>query len=204
METAVILGFIIFLVSKIAEVCKAFFTPMPKGTVFDTNPAQYMVLVNEFIRREASIEIEKWITESRYTKNTMTNDSAFISQITSAEEVKKKTTTIAIIVSEKMSSDLKTAFNRVYKKTPVYIKKNAPVDTVLQEYIGRYVLFLFRRLSHDVTILINDPANKTKRIDDILNIYLLQLEEAIYKDNGFYLVPDANLKLFEYEAENKE
>jgi hypothetical protein len=204
METAVILGFIIFLISKVAEACKIFLSPMPKGSIFDSNPAQYMKVVNEFIRLEASIEIEKWITESRYTKNTLTNDSAFISQITSAEEVKKKTTTIALIISEKMSSDLKTAFNRVYKKSLVYIKKSAPVDTVLQEYIGRYVLFLFRRLSHDVTILINDPGNKTKRIDDILNLYLLQLEEAIYKDNGFFLVPDANLKLFEYEVEKKE
>jgi hypothetical protein len=147
-----------------------------------------MEIVNNFIRREVNIEILKWLLAGRIEKNASTFDTTFIMQITNSEEIKKKTSVITSIVVAKVSPDIHKAFNRVYKRNPVKAGKSLLVDISLQEYIARYVFFMFRKLVYDITTMINSIEYKDKTIESIINMCIMTLEETIYKENNITVI----------------
>jgi hypothetical protein len=148
---------------------------------------QHIVVVNDFIRKEVSIEILKWLFEGRLEKNPSTFDSTFVMQITNGEEIKRRTSIITNIVSSKISPEIHAMFNRVYRKNLARVDKTTFVDISLQEYIARYIFFMLRKLVYDITVMVNGPDYNDKRIDDILNMYIMNLEESIYKDSNIFV-----------------
>jgi hypothetical protein len=123
-----------------------------------------------------------------------TMDSTFASQLTNSEEIKKRTSVITNLVATKISPDIHSVFNRIYKKNLHKIDKKSSLDVRLREYIARYVFFMFRRLTYDITTLINSNEYNSKKIETILNIYIVALEKTIYDDNKIFLVNANNLE----------
>jgi hypothetical protein len=194
--TAIFL-FVIVIINKIVEVIKILSMPVERKTPFDVNPHKYMDYVNDFIRREAKIELSKWILNSQSIKSVATNDTTLFQQLTNGEVVKGKVSAITNIIAEKISPDLHMAFNRVYKREMKDVGNKESIDITLREYIGRYVYFLTRRVAYDLTVLINSDRFGEKRLIDILDPYITSLEESIYKDNDIYLInynEDNNIK----------
>jgi hypothetical protein len=191
MEYISLVILIIFILTKIFElIIRLFSGHVQKTSVYDNYHAhQYIDIINGFIRREVSIEILKWLMEGRVLKDTNTLDTTFINQITNSDEIKKRTSALTNVISTKISPEIHVIFNYVYKKALQYTSDNkSSLDITLQEYIARYVLFMFRRLTYDITTMINAPEYKTKKIEAILNAYIVKLEETIYKENDIYLV----------------
>jgi hypothetical protein len=183
-----LITFIVFLLDKIIQYVSNIFRVKENAKVLEINPNDYMTVINNFIRREASIEILKWITEGKLIKNTSTKNTSFASQLTSSEEIKKRTASITAIIAEKISPDLHGIFNRIYKKDLERVDNNIHIDLSIREYIARYIFFLFRKLSYDITVLINSSQYKDEQLDSIINRYIVGLEETIYKENNIYLV----------------
>jgi hypothetical protein len=181
MNILIIILLVIFLALKVFEL---FFKTESPHVVLN----EKISLVNEYIRKEVSFEILRWILGERFQRSPVTGDPVFVKQMTDAEEIKKKTAVITNIIAEKMSSKLRAVFNTFYKKELESIGKRKFIDIALREYIGRYVFFMFRRLSYDITIMINSDSNTSKKLDDILNIYIVSLEKTVYLDNDIYLI----------------
>jgi hypothetical protein len=188
MNILIIISLIIFLLDKIVQYLFQILKPPQDNKILEIAPTDYMTTINNFIRREASIEILKWITEGKLIKNANTQNTSFVSQITNSEELKKRTAVITTIIAEKISPNLHGIFNRIYKKEIETIDAHTGIDISLREYIARYIFFLFRRLSYDITVLINSSQYKDEQLDSIINRYVVGLEETIYKENGIYLV----------------
>jgi hypothetical protein len=193
MNILIIIAIIIFLVDKITQYVLTIFKPEKDNKILEISPNDYMTVINNFIRREASIEILKWVTEGKLIKNTNTRNTSFISQLTSSEEIKKRTASITTIIAEKMSPNLHGIFNRIYKKELEIIDNKVGIDVSIREYIARYIFFLFRRLSYDITVIINSSQYKDEQLDSIINRYIVGLEETIYKENGIYLINNESL-----------
>jgi hypothetical protein len=144
--------------------------------------------LNEFIRKETSFEILKWMMESRFQRNANTGDPIFVKQITNSDETKKRVAIITNIIVEKISPDFQKIYNIYYKKEAQKIDRKTIVNISLREYIARYVFFIFRKLTYDITIMINSDEYKSTKLDEILNQYILSLERTIYQDNHIYLI----------------
>jgi hypothetical protein len=196
MEYIALIILIIFLVTQIFDFLLKIFASSPGGSSpFDNKPLEYYEeIVNNFIRKEASIEILQWITERRNEKYTSTMDSTFVSQITNGEEVKKRVSIITNLVAMRMSPEIHAVFNRVHKKNLHKIDKKSSLDIALREYIARYVFFMFRRLTCDIMTLINSVEYESKKIDTILNLYIVGLEKTVYDDNKIVLIKPENLE----------
>jgi hypothetical protein len=180
--------FAIVLVGKAVEILKVLYMPNERKTPFDMSPHKYMDYVNDFIRREAKIELSKWILNSQNIRSAATNDTTLFQQLTNGEIIKGKVSTITNVIAEKMSPDLQTAFNRVYKRELQEVDNKTSIDITLREYVGRYVYFLTRRIVYDLTVLINSEEFGEKTLTDILGPYIKSLEESIYEDNEIYLI----------------
>jgi hypothetical protein len=178
----------ILLSEKILEVFNIIKVQGIKKCVYDERNVDYMKVVDEFIRKETSVEILKWVTLNRTIRDPGTYNLTIVSQLTNSDEIKKKVSVITSIIASKISPDLHIAFNRVYKKEIESADKKTFIDSTLHEYIARYVYFMIRRLSYDLTVLINDASNEDKKMDQIVNLYIVSLEETIYSENGIYLI----------------
>jgi hypothetical protein len=186
MNTFIIIALIFFILLKIYEL---FFSVKNNNPHF--NNSQFNIeSVNAFIRKEASFEILKWMTTNRFQRNADTGDPSFITQMTNSEEVKKKTSVITNIISEKMSPELHAVFNKYFAKDLSAINNSVAVDISLSEYIARYVFFIFRRLVYDITKTIDSEEYKEIRLNEILNVYIVSLEETIYSENNIYLIAE--------------
>jgi hypothetical protein len=185
MNVFIIITLIFFIILKIYEL---FFSksidPRLLNNQFDINS------VNDFIRKETNFEVSKWITANKYQRNANTGDPSFITQMTNSEEIKKRTTAITSMIADKMSPALHSAFNKYYKKNPQKVDNRVSIDVALYEYIARYVFFVFRRLTYDITKTIDSEEYKEVKLSEILNIYIASLEETIYAENNIYLISE--------------
>jgi hypothetical protein len=190
-EISVILLIIILFIilsDKLLEIFNIFKIQSNKKCVYDERNIDYIKVVDDFIRKETSVEILKWVTLNRTIRDPGTYNLTIVSQLTNSEEIKQRVSVITSIIASKISPDLHIAFNRVYKKENDSIDKKSFIDSALHEYIARYVYFMIRRLSYDLTVLINDASNEDKKMDQIVNLYIVSLEETIYFENGIYLI----------------
>lgn len=185
MNVFIIITLIFFIILKIYEL---FFSksidPRLLNNQFDINS------VNDFIRKETDFEISKWVTANKYQRNANTGDPSFITQMTNSEEIKKRTTAITSMIADKMSPALHAAFNKYYKKNLQKVDNSVSIDVALYEYIARYVFFVFRRLTYDITKTIDSEEYKEVKLSEILNIYIASLEETIYAENNIYLISE--------------
>jgi hypothetical protein len=197
MNILLTIALIVFLLDKIIQYIFNFFGSNKPKKESEVPINNCMMVVNEFIRKEAAIEILKWITEGKILKNTNTQNTALVSQLRDGEEIKKRVSSITSIITSKISPDMHRAFNKVYKAELEKVDDNNFVDIGLHTYIARYIFFLFRKLSYDITVLINSPEYSTEQLDVIINGYIVSLEETIYKENTIYLINDATLSQIE-------
>jgi hypothetical protein len=176
---------ILMIIGILLKLCELFFLgeKQPK-IILEKN----INLVNAFIKKEASFEINKWVLEERFQKLASTGNPTFINQLTNSEEIKKKVAVITNIIAEKMSRELHAIFNVFYKKELKSLDNKIRIDIALREYIARHVFFMFRRISYDITIMINSDQYKSIKLEKILNIYIRSLEETIYYENNIYLI----------------
>jgi hypothetical protein len=152
-------------------------------------PDRMMFIFNDFLRREVSFELMKWIMEGRIQKSVVTQDSTFIAQMNDPTELKKRVNIITVIVAEKASNDLQTLFNRFYRPEITTIKGDPrPVDSAMREYIARFVFYMIRRLSYDISLMLSSDEYGDQTLDKIINAYIVSLEETIYRDNGVFLI----------------
>jgi hypothetical protein len=179
---------IIFFIAKAGDVIKFIAAPRDANASYDRNPSEYLGYINSFIRHEAKIEISKWINDNYSEKSAVTYDTVFFQHVTNSETVKQKVAGITNIIAEKISPELHAVFNKVYKKSLQKVDKNTFIDINLREYIARYVYFMIRKLAYDLTVMINNESNKTKTLSDILNLYIVGIENSIYYDDDIHLI----------------
>jgi hypothetical protein len=194
MEHITLAILIIFLVVQIFDFLIKVFIAKPPSSSYENKPLEYyMDIVNSFIRKEAAIEILKWLMEGKIEKSTNTMDTTFVSQLTNSEEIKKRTSIITNIIATKVSPDIHVVFNRVYRKNINPIDNKSSIDISLREYIARYIFFMFRRLTYDITIMINSAEFSSKKIETVINAYIVSLEETIYSNDKIYLVKNKTI-----------
>jgi hypothetical protein len=188
---AILLCFAFFIIGIIGS---SFFKDKSSaGCVYDNNPMEYMNIVNNFIRRESLFEIHKWILEERFQKSGVTGELTIVQDIRNNEVVKKKVAIITTVIAYKMSLDICKSFNKVYQKDMIKINKKESVNNTLHEYIARYVYFIIRRMTHDITAMVNSFEHKDKKLEDVINLYILGLEETIYQENNIFLINNESL-----------
>jgi hypothetical protein len=147
-----------------------------------------MTIINAFIRRECNYELHKWLIDERFQKSGDTGELTFVQEVTNNEQVKHKVAAMTAIIAEKMSQDLTTIFSKVYKRDIVSIVKEEGVNVTLREYIARYVLFMTRHMVSDIVFMINSDEYTGKKLEDIINLYILGLEGTIYSENNIFLI----------------
>ena len=150
------------------------------ATVFDAKQ-NYMGAVNEFIRNEAIFEILKWINKDINQKST-NGTLSFAETIKDAAAITNQVSAMTSIIYIKMGSNIKNAFYRVYETD---ISEDGE-DVQLIKYISRYLMFMLRRLTIDLTLELD--RQRDKDFSSILKEYILSLENEIYNNNSIYVI----------------
>ena len=135
--------------------------------------------LNKFIKRETLFQIIMWFTSKSNVKNmsSFEHASVIVSDLKNTEEIKKKVSVITSLIVGNLSPLLIEQFKRVYTINAY----SSPVD-VLSLYVSRMVLFYFRKINTDITVLIETNSNIS--VDSIIKTYTLSIENEIYKDNN--------------------
>jgi hypothetical protein len=184
MNTFIVITLVLIILFKIFEL----FFPNQKNNSLFSDVKFDITHVNAFIRNETRFEILKWMTTDRFQINASTGNPSIINQMTNSEEIKKKISVITNIIAEKISPELHKAFNKYYRKDLEIIDRKTNIDISLREYIGRYIFHMLRRLTYDITNLIESESLKAVKLNEILNEYIKTLEETIYFENNIYLI----------------
>jgi len=166
-------------------------------TAFDAKQ-DYLKQVNAFIRKESAFELFKWINNSVSVKNA-NGASIFAEKIKDSAAVSKQVGIMTTIIYVRMSSHIKNAFYRVYGKD---CDDYDGEDKAIFDYITRWVMFAVRRITLDLTLLLQDKPDTN--FDDIVKQYILQLEIEIHKNNDIYLLSatDADRDSSEQSSKN--
>lgn len=135
--------------------------------------------LNKFIKRETLFQVIMWFTSKSNVKNmsTFEHASVIVSDLKNTEEIKKKVSVITSLIVGNLSPLLIEQFKRVYNINAY----SSSVDA-LSIYVSRMVLFYFRKINTDITVLIETNSNRS--VDSIVKMYTLSIENEIYKDNN--------------------
>ena len=139
--------------------------------------------VNNFIRRETLYSFASWFNAKITTKN-MSNPnqaSSLITELKAPDIIKKKLETISAYIFITMSPALKSQFYAVYNKSAY-----TDPDEILNVYISRHVMFYIRKVNVDITALFQENKNQTT--DELLKMYVVSLENEIYKNNDIAII----------------
>lgn len=148
--------------------------------------------LNKFIKRETLFQVIMWFTSKSNVKNmsTFEHASVIVSDLKNTEEIKKKVSVITSLIVGNLSPLLIEQFKQVYNINAY----SSSVDA-LSIYVSRMVLFYFRKINTDITVLIETNSNRS--VDSIVKMYTLSIENEIYKDNNIDTTTN-------YDVENNE
>lgn len=139
--------------------------------------------VNEFIKRETLFSFISWFNAKVTVKNMSNPDqaSSLITDLKTPEIIQQKMQTVTAYIQTTMSPALKASFYAVYNRDAY-----RDPDEMLTTYIARHVMFYIRRVNVDITELFtsnpNDPTDK------LLKLYVISLENEIYKNNDIEVI----------------
>ena len=135
--------------------------------------------LNKFIKRETLFQVIMWFTSKSNVKNmsTFEHASVIVSDLKNTDEIKKKVSVITSLIVGNLSPLLIEQFKQVYNINAY----SSPVDA-LSIYVSRMVLFYFRKINTDITVLVETNSNRS--VDSIIKMYTLSIENEIYKDNN--------------------
>lgn len=139
--------------------------------------------VNKFIKRETLFNFISWFNSKVTVKNMSNPDqaSSLITDLKTPETIQQKMQTITAYIQSTMSPALKASFYAVYNRDAY-----TDPDEMLTTYIARHVMFYIRKVNVDITELFtsnpNDPTDK------LLKLYVISLENEIYKNNDIEVI----------------
>ena len=179
---------IIFYIAVLALLsCILYFTIKRKPIVKYDVPEIDVDLtdLNKFIKRETLFQVIMWFTSKSNVKNMSSSDhaSVIVSDLKNTEEIKKKVSVITSLIVGNLSPLLIEQFKQVYNINAY----SSPVDA-LSIYVSRMVLFYFRKINTDITVLVETNSNKS--VDSVIKLYTLSIENEIYKDNNIETTSD--------------
>lgn len=179
---------IIFYITVLALLsCILYFTIKRKPVVKYDVPEIDVDLtdLNKFIKRETLFQVIMWFTSKSNVKNMSSSDhaSVIVSDLKNTEEIKKKVSVITSLIVGNLSPLLIEQFKQVYNINAY----SSPVDA-LSIYVSRMVLFYFRKINTDITVLVETNSNKS--VDSVIKLYTLSIENEIYKDNNIETTSD--------------
>lgn len=179
---------IIFYIAVLALLsCILYFTikrkPVVKYDVPDVDVS--LTDLNKFIKRETLFQVIMWFTSKSNVKNMSSSDhaSVIVSDLKNTEEIKKKVSVITSLIVGNLSPLLIEQFKQVYNINAY----SSPVDA-LSIYVSRMVLFYFRKINTDITVLVETNSNRS--VDSVIKLYTLSIENEIYKDNNIETTSD--------------
>lgn len=179
---------IIFYIAVLALLsCILYFTIKRKPIVKYDVPEIDVDLtdLNKFIKRETLFQVIMWFTSKSNVKNMSSSDhaSVIVSDLKNTEEIKKKVSVITSLIVGNLSPLLIEQFKQVYNINAY----SSPVDA-LSIYVSRMVLFYFRKINTDITVLVETNSNRS--VDSVIKLYTLSIENEIYKDNNIETTSD--------------
>jgi hypothetical protein len=135
--------------------------------------------LNKFIKRETLFQVIMWFTSKSNVKNmsTFEHASVIVSDLKNTDEIKKKVSVITSLIVGNLSPLLIEQFKQVYN-----INAYSSLVDALSIYVSRMVLFYFRKINTDITVLVETNSNRS--VDSIIKMYTLSIENEIYKDNN--------------------
>lgn len=179
---------IIFYIAVLALLsCILYFTIKRKPVVKYDVPEIDVDLtdLNKFIKRETLFQVIMWFTSKSNVKNmsSFEHASVIVSDLKNTEEIKKKVSVITSLIVGNLSPLLIEQFKQVYNINAY----SSPVDA-LSIYVSRMVLFYFRKINTDITVLVETNSNRS--VDSVIKLYTLSIENEIYKDNNIETTSD--------------
>lgn len=139
--------------------------------------------VNEFIKRETLFSFISWFNSKVTVKNMSNPDqtSSLITDLKTPEIIQQKMQTVTAYIQITMSPALKASFYTVYNRDAYH-----DTDEMLTTYIARHVMFYIRKVNVDITELFtSNPKDPT---DKLLKLYVISLENEIYKNNDIEVI----------------
>lgn len=190
-----IIFFIIFIIlylffKSLINIFISITSASPSSNKIDSSEG--IKIVNDFIEKEAYMELFKWIISSsniiyidKITKNFR---AGFLDQMTNSQILNEKLSIISCIIYEKMSKSIKNIFHIYYSEIITRKGKNKDViDEILMEYIQRYVFFIIRRTTIELTELFNteitndDSSVDIKtRVNTMIKLYQMEIEMKLF------------------------
>lgn len=139
--------------------------------------------VNEFIKRETLFSFISWFNAKVTVKNMSNPDqaSSLITDLKTPEIIQQKMQTVTAYIQTTMSPALKASFYAVYNRDAY-----RDPDEMLTTYIARHVMFYIRRVNVDITELFTSNPNDST--DKLLKLYVISLENEIYKNNDIEVI----------------
>ena len=139
--------------------------------------------VNEFIKRETLFSFISWFNAKVTVKNMSNPDqaSSLITDLKTPEIIQQKMQTVTAYIQTTMSPALKASFYAVYNRDAY-----RDPDEMLTTYIARHVMFYIRRVNVDITELFT--SNPDDPTDKLLKLYVISLENEIYKNNDIEVI----------------
>lgn len=139
--------------------------------------------VNEFIKRETLFSFISWFNSKVTVKNMSNPDqaSSLITDLKTPETIQQKMQTITAYIQTTMSPALKASFYAVYNRDAY-----RDPDEMLTTYIARHVMFYIRKVNVDITELFTSSPNDST--DKLLKLYVISLENEIYKNNDIEVI----------------
>lgn len=139
--------------------------------------------VNEFIKRETLFSFISWFNSKVTVKNMSNPDqaSSLITDLKTPETIQQKMQTITVYIQTTMSPALKASFYAVYNRDAY-----RDPDEMLTTYIARHVMFYIRKVNVDITELFTSSPNDST--DKLLKLYVISLENEIYKNNDIEVI----------------
>ena len=184
-----IINIIFYIAVLVLLSCILYFTIKRKPVVKYDVPEIDVDLtdLNKFIKRETLFQVIMWFTSKSNVKNMSSSSfdhaSVIVSDLKNTEEIKKKVSVITGLIVGNLSPLLIEQFKQVYNINAY----SSPVDA-LSIYVSRMVLFYFRKINTDITVLVETNSNKS--VDSVIKLYTLSIENEIYKDNNIETTSD--------------
>jgi len=152
--------------------------------------------VNEFIRRETLFSFISWFNSKVTVKNMSNPDqaSSLITDLKTPEIIQQKMQTITAYIQATMSPALKASFYAVYNRDAY-----RDPDEMLTTYIARHVMFYIRKVNVDITELFT--SNQNDPTDKLLKLYVISLENEIYKNNDIEVIKTLSDTIAENDKE---
>jgi len=143
--------------------------------------------VNYFIRREVLFDFISWFNSKIAVKHmgNPNQSSTLIGELKDPDIIQKKMQVLTMKILATMSPSLKYQFYSVYDK-----RAYDDPDSMLSSYISRQIMFYIRRANVDITAMFtNNPEDST---DKLLKLYIISLENEIYKNNNIDILSNSD------------